>query len=502
VAYFSFGEKLPVIDQGTNDPQGLGYTYQTLSALIARKLEDAEELVNNRSEFVRVASCHTSLLKKSYQEPVKLDGRVENDMSNIAAPNNVAMTIDAPRFGKKYRWVFLFLAVLGTGSVAWWFYPDRVNTQLAEIKSIIAKYLPQPPEKDTPQPPPGPSPSLPLSVQRKLDEILNRLNKLEQELAKNGHSDNQIKELKEQLKQISDFLKRVGNTTEDITAKVSDLYDKLETSSPDVQTLQQTMTNVLQEIVKPDVDKLRDKFAQLQAAVNEYHTETARINQKLAELGQRIAKGNLQATEIASMVGDLQMNNVKLEAMLSEIKQIKETLPAKTELAEFKQRVESLELKMENMELKRTIEAMIQENQNAEVKQQLEALATQVTKPKVVIIDLKQLFGLVGGPTRNCLTLLPPEFQKMLSMSLVDIQGQPVPDNLKEWMKDMKDSQVSESPFYIMRREVTIAEFRRYVNQLSSTQQEDLGNKWQEDNCHGGPLTVMLSGYRNKHSVI
>ncbi|OQW92763.1 MAG: hypothetical protein BWK78_00660 [Thiotrichaceae bacterium IS1] len=391
--------------------------------------------------------------------------------------------VDAPLLGKKYSWVFLFLAVLGASSVAWWFYPNEVKTQVDNFRQLVAKYFSSNGSgENPPTPPPGPIPPLPLSVQQKLDEILNRLNKLEQQLVKKdptNPSDNQIKELKERLKQISDFLKRVGNTTDDITAKVSDLYDKLETSSPDVGTLQQTMTNVLQEMVKPEVDKLRDKLVQLQVAVNEYHTETAKV---LAKLGQRIAKGDIQATEIATMVANLQVNNTKWEATLNEIKQIKETLPAKTELAEFKQRVGSLELKMENMELKRTIEAMTQENQNAEVKQQLEALATQVTKPKVVIIGLKQLFGLVAGPTGNCLTSLPPDFQRMLPMSLVNFQEQPVPDSLKEWMKDMKDSQVSESPFYIMRREVTIAEFRRYVNQLSSTQQEDLGNKWQEDN--------------------
>jgi cellulose biosynthesis protein BcsQ len=77
VAYFSFGEKLPVIDQGTNDPQGLGYTYQTLSALIARKLEDTEELVNNRSEFVRVASRQQTSMKKIHQGLLELNWRLD-----------------------------------------------------------------------------------------------------------------------------------------------------------------------------------------------------------------------------------------------------------------------------------------------------------------------------------------------------------------------------------------------------------------------------------------
>ena len=52
IAYFSFGEKLPVIDQGTNDPAGLGYAYENLAALIANNLENVELLLHNRSKFV------------------------------------------------------------------------------------------------------------------------------------------------------------------------------------------------------------------------------------------------------------------------------------------------------------------------------------------------------------------------------------------------------------------------------------------------------------------
>jgi len=53
--YFSFGEKLPVIEQGTNDPGGLGYAYETITALIANHFESIEYLVENREEFVDMA---------------------------------------------------------------------------------------------------------------------------------------------------------------------------------------------------------------------------------------------------------------------------------------------------------------------------------------------------------------------------------------------------------------------------------------------------------------
>jgi AAA domain len=55
IPYFSYGEKLPVIETGTKDPQGLGYAYETIASVLVHKLEGAKMLVENRSEFVRRA---------------------------------------------------------------------------------------------------------------------------------------------------------------------------------------------------------------------------------------------------------------------------------------------------------------------------------------------------------------------------------------------------------------------------------------------------------------
>ena len=55
IPYFSYGEKLPVIEQGTNDPQGLGYAFETVSAILAHDLEGAKLLTDNRTEYVRRA---------------------------------------------------------------------------------------------------------------------------------------------------------------------------------------------------------------------------------------------------------------------------------------------------------------------------------------------------------------------------------------------------------------------------------------------------------------
>jgi tetratricopeptide (TPR) repeat protein len=62
-AYFSFGERLPVLEQGTLDPTGLGYAYETLAALIANRLTAVEQLLKNRREFVESvkASLETTI---------------------------------------------------------------------------------------------------------------------------------------------------------------------------------------------------------------------------------------------------------------------------------------------------------------------------------------------------------------------------------------------------------------------------------------------------------
>jgi cellulose biosynthesis protein BcsQ len=52
LSYFSFGEKLPVVEQGTNDPQGLGFAYETLAALIGRNMQDLPAFWESRDLYV------------------------------------------------------------------------------------------------------------------------------------------------------------------------------------------------------------------------------------------------------------------------------------------------------------------------------------------------------------------------------------------------------------------------------------------------------------------
>lgn len=53
VAKFSFGEKLAVLLASTSDPEGLGYAYETIAALLFHDFRSAEEIITERDRYVR-----------------------------------------------------------------------------------------------------------------------------------------------------------------------------------------------------------------------------------------------------------------------------------------------------------------------------------------------------------------------------------------------------------------------------------------------------------------
>jgi cellulose biosynthesis protein BcsQ len=52
IPYWSFGEKLPVIEKGTDDPEDIGFSLETLAALVAQKFSHSDVLARNRDSFV------------------------------------------------------------------------------------------------------------------------------------------------------------------------------------------------------------------------------------------------------------------------------------------------------------------------------------------------------------------------------------------------------------------------------------------------------------------
>jgi len=71
IPYWSFGEKLPVIEKGTSDSEDIGFSLETLSALVAQKFSYSEVLVSNRDSFVSSAQKNGALVSSSPSVSIK-----------------------------------------------------------------------------------------------------------------------------------------------------------------------------------------------------------------------------------------------------------------------------------------------------------------------------------------------------------------------------------------------------------------------------------------------
>lgn len=74
IPYWSFGEKLPVIEKGTDDTEDIGFSLETLAALVAQKFSYSDVLVRNRDSFVS-AVRKLSELKEGAAAPMTKSGK-------------------------------------------------------------------------------------------------------------------------------------------------------------------------------------------------------------------------------------------------------------------------------------------------------------------------------------------------------------------------------------------------------------------------------------------
>lgn len=94
-----------------------------------------------------------------------------------------------------------------------------------------------------------------------------------------------------------------------------------------------------------------------------------------------------------------------------------------------------------------------------------------------------------SGSSVSCLILYDPMYPKadgpqtisLPDMAVVPPGNYPIPNYLDNWIRDSSDITV-EQQFDIMKREVTVAEFRCYVDTLGPADRERLGDAWKEDN--------------------
>ena len=96
---FSFGEGLPVLEQGTTDPTGLGFAYETIAAVIGNELQNADLVLLNRDELIRSVRSSAALPRTSLRETANnvvllLDCGVASLLRTTVAQTAQTTTVD------------------------------------------------------------------------------------------------------------------------------------------------------------------------------------------------------------------------------------------------------------------------------------------------------------------------------------------------------------------------------------------------------------------------
>ncbi len=95
VPYWSFGEKMPVLDEGTREPESLGYALATLTALLVHQLDQTELLVAKRDDFVDAALDSGAAARRTRDGLVAAEGGVA--VSGIMRGDFVYIQSGGPR---------------------------------------------------------------------------------------------------------------------------------------------------------------------------------------------------------------------------------------------------------------------------------------------------------------------------------------------------------------------------------------------------------------------
>jgi hypothetical protein len=90
VPYWSYGERLPVVDEGAREKLGVRFAHETLAALLASDLTGALEMVTNRESFVREAKAGPA-----YRRPDRFDVFISYDRSEPKLAAEIARGLQA-----------------------------------------------------------------------------------------------------------------------------------------------------------------------------------------------------------------------------------------------------------------------------------------------------------------------------------------------------------------------------------------------------------------------
>ena len=55
ISFYGYGEKLSILEQGSDDPNSLGYAYETIAAILVNNFQDVAKLKDDRDGYIKIA---------------------------------------------------------------------------------------------------------------------------------------------------------------------------------------------------------------------------------------------------------------------------------------------------------------------------------------------------------------------------------------------------------------------------------------------------------------
>ncbi|WP_179412652.1 KGGVGR-motif variant AAA ATPase [Mucilaginibacter sp. E4BP6] len=114
-SFYSFGEGLPVVEEGTKDPQKMGYAYEPLAALVAKQLQHAGLLLTNRDDFIQSAVTELDVdtldTKQAYREAQETLRNREQKLSDTLVEVELIKKTQQQKFWKYLSAVVITLII-------------------------------------------------------------------------------------------------------------------------------------------------------------------------------------------------------------------------------------------------------------------------------------------------------------------------------------------------------------------------------------------------------
>jgi len=314
----------------------------------------------------------------------------------------------------------------------------------------------------------------------------------------------QIEELQAQIKAIyHQLVKEIQSQLEKIQAQVVqvDLATKLEKLQRDVWGIQRPIARFYgtKSLLYAQVGKLQTGIEQI------YAQRVDQINQKMAQISKQPIRGTSAVISLTTQLEEIQEPIDAVYKLLDKLYESEQVSALQKQLEKQQTGIEQTYRKLV-VDIEKQIEAMpadkcaAQKSLHPEIetlKTQIEAIQQRIGKsirrPEMAALKTrldwlhrKSMRDLTEISSCSCVDEVPKclsaEMRRKLPLSCVPtMRNRSIPDYLHDWIKGV--TKITETEFFVMRREVKVGEFQDYVKTLNKEQKEQLGMVWRQNDA-------------------